>query len=208
MVTLGIGTADTILDRIVEKFDVELECADIEEAISSNYYELGNVGNMLIRYLYDKVIEKGIGEYGLKKGLFSYYLNMSDSHLYYDGKELYGIEDLENLQFEEPEDDSVEDNHNAANEAYLSSNGFNCVSVDNGWELENFTDGGEDMIIYIDNLTKKKLIEYLNNFNVNEETMQYWPYVSKQPFDNIRDFYNDLENWKEKTLRIAERMPY
>ncbi len=157
MLNLGIGIADTILDRIVEKFDVELEDADIEVAIRSNYYELGNVGNTLIRCLYEKVIEKGVGEYGLIRRLFSYYLNMSDSHLCYNGKELYGIEDLENLQFEKPEDDNVEDNNNTAN---------------------------------------------------NDETMLYRSEVSKLPFDNIRDLYNDLENWKEKTLRIAERMPY
>lgn len=86
---------------------------------------------------------------------------------------------------------------------YLNENDILvCISKDcdgnDCYELESFTDAGGDMIINLDELTSNALLDYINNFDINEEVLQWWPngQPSNQiPFENIRDHYNDVENW-------------
>lgn len=211
LLNLGIGTADDMWDTITSNFDVELEDSDIEETIQENSSSLGDVGNALIECLYCKVADKGVEEYGLKRQKFTYYLNMQDSHIYYDGKEIHGIEDLEHLQSERSEDGCSDDDPTEANKAYLEENDFKCIHNEDCWELESYTDGGGDMIITISELTKEALCEYLDNFDANEETSLWWPNGNPGrgvPFNNIKDLYNDIEDWRKWALKIAKRMPY
>lgn len=211
LLNLGIGAVDDMWDTITTNFDVELEDSDIEETIQDNSSDLANVGNALIECLYYKVADKGAEEYGLKIQKFSHYLNMQDSHIYYDGEEIYSIDDLERLSEEQSEEGCSEDNPTEANKAYLEQNDFKCIENNDDWELESYTDGGGDMIITLEELTREALVEYLENFDVDEETLIWWPDGKPGrgvPFDNIKGLYNDIEDWRKWALKIAKRMPY
>lgn len=98
-----------------------------------------------------------------------------------------------------------------SNKDFLENHDISCDKTDDGgWELESCTDGGGDQIIYIDNLTREELVEYLENYDVNEETNLWFPNGiprSDVPFDNYKDLWNDIEDWRKWALGIAKRMP-
>lgn len=67
-------------------------------------------------------------------------------------------------------------------------------------ELESYTDGGGDMIISIDVTEdwQKEFREYVENYDIDNEVYIWWPDGQPGkgvPFDNIRDLYNDIEEW-------------
>ena len=67
-------------------------------------------------------------------------------------------------------------------------------------ELESYTDGGGDMIITLDVTEdwKKEFRDYVENYDIDNEVTIWWPDGRPGkgvPFDNIRDLYNDFEEW-------------
>lgn len=67
-------------------------------------------------------------------------------------------------------------------------------------ELKSYTDGGGDMIISIDVTEdwQKEFREYVENYDIDNEVYIWWPDGQPGkgvPFDNIRDLYNDIEEW-------------
>jgi hypothetical protein len=67
-------------------------------------------------------------------------------------------------------------------------------------ELESYTDGGGDMIISIDVTEdwQKEFREYVENYDIDNEVHIWWPDGQPGkgvPFNNIRDLYNDIEEW-------------
>lgn len=74
-------------------------------------------------------------------------------------------------------------------------------------ELFYRTDGGGDFSICVEQLCRYEVIETLKSYDVNEECMLWWG-GRGVPFDNIKDLYDDIENWKNKFIEIAEGMPY
>lgn len=98
-----------------------------------------------------------------------------------------------------------------SNKEFLERHDINCEKMDDGgWELESYTNGGGDQVIYVDNLTREELVEYLENYDVNEETNLWFPngHPGKGvPFDNYKDLWDDIENWRQRMLRIANSMP-
>lgn len=99
-----------------------------------------------------------------------------------------------------------------SNREFLERHDITCTkSKDGGWELESYTDGGGDQIVYVNHLTSNELIGYLENYNVNEETNLWFPNGQPGkgvPFDNYKDLWDDIENWRQWMLGIAEQMPY
>lgn len=95
---------------------------------------------------------------------------------------------------------------------FLEDHDITCTKCnDGGWELESYTDGGGDQIVYVDNLTRDEVVEYLENYNVNEMTNLWFPNGQPGkgvPFDNYKDLWDDIENWRQWMLGIAEQMPY
>lgn len=78
------------------------------------------------------------------------------------------------------------------------------------FELETYTDAGEDMIIQLDKLTKDAMLEYIDHFDINEEVLIWWPNGQKQesvPFDNIKEHYDDYELYL-KTLRSVAKVMF
>ena len=83
------------------------------------------------------------------------------------------------------------------------------------WEVENYTDAGGDMVICIGELTKEKLSEYLDNFDLNDEVVLWWSETTSKerkerglPFGNIKEHYEDLEAWLQTMWTICRKMPY
>ena len=97
------------------------------------------------------------------------------------------------------------------NQAFLEEHDVKCTKLDDGtWKLESYTDGGGDQLIYVDNLTREELVENLENYDVNYETSLWFPDGrpgSGVPFDNYKDLWDDIEDWRKWALNIAKRMP-
>lgn len=79
------------------------------------------------------------------------------------------------------------------------------------YELESSTDAGGDMIITLDELSPVALMDYIRDFDINEEVLMWWqggkpgPGV---PFANIKQHWDDLEEWCTMMENVAENMPY
>lgn len=78
-------------------------------------------------------------------------------------------------------------------------------------ELECYTDAGEDMIIQLEEPTKEKLQEYINGFDINEEVSLWWPdgrAGNGVPFSNIKEHYEDYEDYLKMLQKICNEMPF
>lgn len=80
----------------------------------------------------------------------------------------------------------------------------------NSVELEYYTNAGGDMIIHLDEPSRECLRQYLNDFDIDEEVMLWWQngmdaaHKAGVPFDNIKEHYEDLEEWVSDLYGIAE----
>lgn len=106
----------------------------------------------------------------------------------------------------------------AINLLYLEDNDITKLNDSPIWEnhprsveLECYTDAGGDMIIIIEEPTQDKFQEYIDNFDIDEEVCLYWKNGANGngvPFNNIREHYNDLEDWLKWLQSICNKMPY
>ena len=103
----------------------------------------------------------------------------------------------------------------AENVKYLS----HCIGImyngetDSGTELEAYTPAGEDMIISLEKLTRAEFLSWIDEFDINERVVMWWPNGHKAdgqgvPFDNIKEHYTDYEKFLNTMRQIAEGMPY
>lgn len=80
----------------------------------------------------------------------------------------------------------------------------------NSVELETYTDAGEDMIICLDEPSKKCLQDYCDDFDIDDEVMLWWKngrdaaHEKGVPFNNIREHYEDYEAYLTELRRVAE----
>ena len=105
----------------------------------------------------------------------------------------------------------------AINLAYLEEEDIN-LSSEGLWEdkpysveLECYTDAGGDMIIDLEEPTKKELENYADNFDINEEVVIWWPNGQPGngvPFSNVKEHYEDLEDYVKRIKVVAKNMPY
>lgn len=78
-------------------------------------------------------------------------------------------------------------------------------------ELECYTDAGGDMFINLEAPTKEQLQDYIDNFDIDEEVAIWWPNGQPGngvPFANMREHYNDLEDYLKWLQDICNKMPY
>lgn len=74
-------------------------------------------------------------------------------------------------------------------------------------ELECYTPAGEDMIFTLDELTAQCLCDYINSFDINENVLMWWQDGgSGVPFNNIKEHYEDYEEWLDGLMDIADEM--
>lgn len=101
---------------------------------------------------------------------------------------------------------------------YLNANGIRTTSEEPVWEnfpdsveLECRTDAGGDMIINLEEPTKEALQEYIDDFDINEEVLMWWSEGRPGrgvPFSNVRDHYNDYEDYLKWLQKVCDKMPY
>lgn len=98
-----------------------------------------------------------------------------------------------------------------ANIKVLEENDIALISQDEeSYEFEAFTPAGGDMVIVLDEPSKEKLQEYVDNFGINEEVLMWWSNGRGNglPFANIRDHYNDLEEYINKIDDVCDMLEY
>ena len=101
-----------------------------------------------------------------------------------------------------------------ANEVYLEGKNV-TISNECIWsnlpysrELYFRTPSGGDFSICVEELTREEVLNYLSDYDINEETLLWWKNNDNLPFDNIKALYEDIEEWVNNFKKIAEGMPY
>lgn len=96
------------------------------------------------------------------------------------------------------------------NNIYVCGEGRVWEDKPNSVELETYTDAGEDMIIDLEEPSKKCLKEYIAGFDINDEVMLWWQngrdaaHKAGVPFDNIKEHYEDYKAFLVELRRVAE----
>ena len=84
-------------------------------------------------------------------------------------------------------------------ERKIFENNFGIYEDQNCYELEDWTNGGVNMIIHLnkdDNLSAtKQFIEYIDNFDIDEEIDIYREDKRYREAFTIRQSLQDFENW-------------
>ena len=104
------------------------------------------------------------------------------------------------------------------NLAYLEEQGlehWGQASEREPWsvELNTHTKGGEDMWIALAEPTEECLQEYIDGFDINHEVMIWWMYGKEKakekgvPFDNIKEHYEDYEDYLNRLREICKHFP-
>lgn len=78
-------------------------------------------------------------------------------------------------------------------------------------ELETSTDGGEDMIIDLEEPTREQLESYINNFDIDYEVSLWWHDGRPGdgvPFSSMKDHIRDYEKYLKWLRRVAKYVPY
>lgn len=97
------------------------------------------------------------------------------------------------------------------NSLYLEEHDIKTVSDD---ELETYTNAGEDMIIPLEEVTKKELQKYIDEFDINEEVLKWWEGGKREaiekgvPHDNIKEHYEDYESYLKWLQKVCDKMPF
>ena len=98
-----------------------------------------------------------------------------------------------------------------ANINVLEENGIEFINQDeNSYEFEAFTPAGGDMVIILEEPSKEELEKYIDNFDINEEVLMWWRDGKGDglPFANVRDHYNDLEEYIDRISDICDMLEY
>ena len=69
------------------------------------------------------------------------------------------------------------------------------------------------MIIALEKVDKEHLQEYIDGFDINEKVSLWWPHGEKAegmgvPFDNMKEHYEDYEEWLSGLQEVCDGMPY
>lgn len=78
-------------------------------------------------------------------------------------------------------------------------------------ELETYTEGGEDMFICLEEPTASQLQDYIDDFDINENVSLWWENGrpgNGVPFNNMKEHYEDYENWLKELQKICDKMPF
>lgn len=106
----------------------------------------------------------------------------------------------------------------AFNLSYLEDNGLTKQNSSPVWEnyprsveLECYTEAGGDMLIDLEEPTRERMQEYIDGFDINHEVAIWWPDGKPGrgvPFANMREHWDDLEDWLKWLQRVCDKMPY
>ena len=66
-------------------------------------------------------------------------------------------------------------------------------------------------LISLGKVRKKNLQEYIDNFDINENVLLWWPHGRPGkgvPFNNVKEHYEDYEAFLEMLQKACDKMPY
>lgn len=114
---MGVYNQSEYLDHIAEDFGVDIdeeeEMVELIQLNSEGYGQKayhGNLGNLIAKQLYDKVIEKAVDELGLNDEDFEYYVDGSTgTDLKYKSEYVHSWKELEDLSEQNQSDDETDD---------------------------------------------------------------------------------------------------
>lgn len=94
-------------DEFAEKFQCDIyKSVDKESLLEGAASDSRFLGiNFILGEICATTIAKASEELGLEEDKFDYYINSLDTHLYYDGEEVYSWEELEALAEEESDEE-------------------------------------------------------------------------------------------------------
>lgn len=85
--------------------------------------------------------------------------------------------------------------------------GFDISNCDDGYELEDWTNGGVDMIIELKRGQEKEdFINYVENFDIDEEIDLYRQDKRYCDAFTCRESVEDFEKWEEMIKAVKERL--
>lgn len=100
-----------------------------------------------------------------------------------------------------------------ANEKYLAENGV-YVENEPAWEKYPYsrelyfrTPAGGDFSICVEEMDKESVIQALEDFDINEGTLLWWN-SDRTSFETIKGLYEDIEQWRDNFMEIANGMSY
>ena len=73
-------------------------------------------------------------------------------------------------------------------------------------ELESWTDGGVDMIIYLNPFTKEEFISYVNNFDIDEEIDIYRQDKRYRKDFTISESVKDFSKYHRELKNVAKKL--
>lgn len=100
-----------------------------------------------------------------------------------------------------------------ANEKHLAENG---VYIENEPAWENYpysrelyfrTPAGGDFSICVEEMNRESVIQAIQDFDINENTLLWWN-SDRTPFETIKELYEDIEQWRDNLMGIANEIPY
>lgn len=100
-----------------------------------------------------------------------------------------------------------------ANEKYLTENGVSVedTPVWDGYpysrELFFRTPAGGDFSVCVEEMNRESVIQALQDFDINENTLLWWN-SDRTSFETIKELYEDIEQWRDDFMEIANEMPY
>lgn len=100
-----------------------------------------------------------------------------------------------------------------ANEKYLYENGV-YIEDTPVWDFYPYsrelyfrTPAGGDFSVCVEEMNRESVIQALQDFDVNENTLLWWN-SDRTPFETIKELYEDIEQWRDNFIEIANEMPY
>ena len=206
----GIGTCDTSLDDIAEKFNVELDTDDITQLLDECDGDYSAIGGMLAESMLNRCLKEY--DYQLYEDGWDADINGDIVRLYHNNEIVANRSEIEDIV-----NNAFNDAKFKENIEYLSENdiiwrpGFDESNFSG--ELECYTPAGEDMFITLEVVDKEHLQEYIDNFDINENVSLWWPNGEKAegmgvPFDNMKEHYEDYEEWLAGLQEVCDGMPY
>lgn len=89
---------------------------------------------------------------------------------------------------------------------FFEESGFMVHINSDSAELEMWTDGGVNMIIYLKPFTKEKFIEYVDNFDIDEEIDLHRQGDSYKKTFTITQSVKDFTDYHSFLLKIAQKI--
>ena len=89
---------------------------------------------------------------------------------------------------------------------FFEKNGFIVHPGQEGFELEMWTNGGVDMVIYLSPFTADEFIKYVDEFDIDEVINNHLQDKMYRNSFSIRDSLTDFESFEKKLRIIAKKL--